>query len=81
MVSFICGLLKFFVFSKAHRPIFRVGRSDTGVTGVGTSNTLTLSKVDLGVGVECRKSGVKGVASRSVGSPVLSSDTSTLFEK
>ena len=54
------------------------GRSDTGV---GTSDTPTLSEVDLGVGVECRKSGVKSVASRGVGSPVLSSDTSTLFEK
>ena len=33
------------------------------------------------VGVECQKSGVKNVASRGVGSPVLSFDTSTLFEK
>ena len=51
----------------------RAGRSDTGV---GTYDTPTLSEVDLGVGVKCRKSGIK-----SVGSPVLSSDISTLFEK
>ena len=50
---------------------FRAGRSDTPA----------LSKVDLGVGEKCRKSGVKSVASRGVGSSVLSSDTSTLFEK
>ena len=41
----------------------------------------TLSEVDLGIGRECRKSGVKSVASRGVGSPVLRSDTSTLFRK
>ena len=29
----------------------------------------------------CRKSGVESVASRGVGSPVSSSDASTLFEK
>ena len=57
--------------------LYRAGRSDTGV---GTSDTPTLSEVDLDVGVECRKSGVKSVASRGVGSPVLSSDTSTLFD-
>ena len=55
--------------------IARAGRSDTGV---GTSDTPTMLEVDLGVGVECRKSWVKSVASRGVGSPVLSSDTSTL---
>ena len=52
-------------------------------TSVGTSDTPTLSEADPGVGVECRKSGVKSVSqlSRGVGRPVLSSDTSTLFEK
>ena len=41
-----------------------VGRSDTGV---GTSDTPTLSEVDLGVGFVRRKSGVKSVACRDVG--------------
>ena len=49
--------------------IYRAGRSDTP----------TLPEVDLGVGVEYRKSGVKNISSRGVESPVLSSDTSTLF--
>ena len=44
----------------------------------GRSDTPTLSEVGLGVKVECRKTRVKSVASRGL---VLSSDSSTLFEK
>ena len=58
--------------------IRRAGRSDTSV---GTFDTPTFSEVDLGVVVECWKSGVKSVANRGIGSPVLSSDTSSLFKK
>ena len=47
--------------------VCRAGRSDTGV---GSSDTPTLSEV-----------GGKSVASRGVGSPVLCSDTTSLLEK
>ena len=47
--------------------IYRAGRSDTPA----------LSEVYLGVGIKCRKSEVKSVTSRGVGSPILSSDTPT----
>ena len=43
----------------------------------GRSDTLAQSEGDLGVGVKCRKSGVKSVANRGVGSPVLNCDTLT----
>ena len=75
----VCGMFS----SEGVGPLVRIIGTENAniISGAGRFDTPILSEVDLGVGVECRKSGVKSVASRGVGSPVLSSDTSTLSEK